>query len=41
MITVGAPSSGFLREIGEVYAAGPTPDRLIEIALRHGVRPHL
>jgi hypothetical protein len=40
MITVGAPAAEFLEEIGRVYAEGPTRDRLIEVALRHGVRPH-
>ena len=36
MLTFGAPSVGFLRE---AYAAGPTLERLVEIAGRHGVRP--
>jgi mannose-6-phosphate isomerase-like protein (cupin superfamily) len=40
MFTAGAPSVGFLREIGDVYAEGPTRERLIEIAARHGVKPH-
>lgn len=39
MVTLGAPSVGFLREIGEAYAEGATVDRLIEIAGRHGVQP--
>ena len=39
MLTVGAPSVGFLREVGEAYAAGPTLERLVEIAGRHGVKP--
>ena len=39
MVTLGAPSIGFLREIGEAYAAGPTFEKLLEIAGRHGVRP--
>jgi hypothetical protein len=39
MLTVGAPSLGFLREVGEVYATGPTLERLVEVAGRHGVRP--
>lgn len=39
MITLGAPSAPFLREVGEAYAAGPTLDRLVEIARRHGVEP--
>jgi hypothetical protein len=30
---------GFLREAGEVYATGPTLERLVEVAGRHGVRP--
>ena len=38
MITVGAPSAEFLTEIGQVYAEGPTLDRLVDIAGRHGVR---
>ena len=37
MVTIGAPSATFLREIGEVYAAGPTLERLIEVAGRHGL----
>ena len=39
MLTVGAPSATFLREVGEAYAAGPTLEQLVEIAGRHGVRP--
>ena len=39
MLTVGAPSVGFLREVGEVYATGPTLERLVEVAGRHGVKP--
>ena len=39
MVTLGAPSLGFLREIGQADAEGPTLDRLIEIAGRHGLRP--
>ena len=39
MVTLGAPSVGFLREVGEAYAEGPTFERLVEIAARHGVRP--
>jgi mannose-6-phosphate isomerase-like protein (cupin superfamily) len=39
MLTIGAPSVGFLREVGEVYATGPTLERLVEVAGRHGVRP--
>jgi hypothetical protein len=38
-LTVGAPSVGFLREVGQAYAAGPTLERLVEIAGRHGVKP--
>jgi hypothetical protein len=37
LLSVGAPSVGFLREVGEAYAAGPTLERLV--AGRHGVRP--
>jgi hypothetical protein len=40
MITVGAPSAGFLEEVGRIYAEGPTRERLIEVAARHGVKPH-
>jgi quercetin dioxygenase-like cupin family protein len=40
MITAGAPSAAFVREVGEAYASGPTRKRLIEIAARHGVVPH-
>jgi mannose-6-phosphate isomerase-like protein (cupin superfamily) len=40
MITVGAPSAAFIREVGEAYAAGPSRERLLEIASRHGVTPH-
>jgi len=39
MLTAGAPSLGFLREVGEVYATGPTLERLVEVAGRHGARP--
>jgi hypothetical protein len=39
MVTLGAPSVGFLREAGEAYADGPTLERLVEIARRHGVEP--
>jgi hypothetical protein len=39
LLTVGAPSVEFLREVGEVYATGPTLERLVEVAGRHGVRP--
>jgi hypothetical protein len=39
LLTVGAPSLGFLREVGEAYASGPTLERLVEIAGRHGVEP--
>jgi quercetin dioxygenase-like cupin family protein len=39
MITIGAPSAGFLREVGEAYASGPTLEGLLEIARRHGVEP--
>ena len=40
MITVGAPSAAFLKEVGQVYAAGPSREQLIEVARRHGVTPH-
>jgi hypothetical protein len=39
MLTVAAPSLEFLREVGGVYATGPTLERLVEVAGRHGVRP--
>jgi hypothetical protein len=39
LLTVGAPSLGFLREVGEAYATGPTLELLVEIASRHGVKP--
>jgi mannose-6-phosphate isomerase-like protein (cupin superfamily) len=39
MITIGAPSASFLREVGEEYACGPTLERLVAIAQRHGVTP--
>jgi mannose-6-phosphate isomerase-like protein (cupin superfamily) len=39
MLTVGAPSVQFLREVGQVYATGPTLERLVEVASRHGVKP--
>jgi mannose-6-phosphate isomerase-like protein (cupin superfamily) len=39
MITIGAPSTDFLKEVGPVYADGPTLDRLLEVARRHGVEP--
>lgn len=38
MITVGAPSADFLREIGQAYAEGAALERLVEVAQRHGVR---
>lgn len=37
MVTLGAPSATFLQEIGRVYAEGPTTERLIEVAGRHGL----
>jgi hypothetical protein len=40
MITVGAPSATFVREVGQAYASGPTRERLVEIAEHHGVKPH-
>jgi quercetin dioxygenase-like cupin family protein len=39
MITLGAPSLGFLTEVGQAYAEGPTLEHLLEIAARHGVKP--
>ena len=39
MVTLGAPSIRFLEEVGQAYADGPTLERLIEIAGRHGVTP--
>jgi quercetin dioxygenase-like cupin family protein len=41
MITIGAPSLDFLREVGQTYADGPSLERLVEIARRHGVEPML
>jgi mannose-6-phosphate isomerase-like protein (cupin superfamily) len=40
MITFGAPSAAFLREVGQTYAEGPTRERLLDVAARHGVKPH-
>jgi quercetin dioxygenase-like cupin family protein len=37
MITLGAPSLQFLKEIGHAYSDGPTLERLLAIAARHGV----
>lgn len=37
LITIGARSAGFLRDVGEAYAQGPTIERLVAIARRHGV----
>jgi hypothetical protein len=39
MLTVGASSLDFLRDVGDVYATGPALERLVEVAGRHGVRP--
>jgi mannose-6-phosphate isomerase-like protein (cupin superfamily) len=39
MITIGAPSAQFLKDVGRVYAEGPSRERLLEIAERHGVVP--
>lgn len=39
MITLGAPSLEFLKEVGRVYAEGPSLDRLLAVAQRHGVEP--
>ncbi|MGE0229292.1 MAG: cupin domain-containing protein [Dehalococcoidia bacterium] len=41
MITLGAPSLGFLRDVGQVYADGPTLERLLDVAAKHGVKPAL
>jgi hypothetical protein len=41
MITVGAPSAAFVKEVGQLYVDGPTLERLVEVAGRHGVRPHV
>jgi quercetin dioxygenase-like cupin family protein len=39
MITLGAPSLEFLKEVGQVYAEGPTREKLVAVAHRHGVQP--
>ena len=39
MITLGAPSLKSLKEVGEAYAEGPSMERLLDIARRHGVQP--
>ena len=39
MLTLGAPSIGFLRDVGEAYDEGPTLERLYAIAARYGVKP--
>ena len=39
MVTLGAPAIPFLREVGALYAQGPTLERLVEVAGRHGVVP--
>lgn len=39
MITIGAPSADFVREVGQAYAEGPTLERLVAIAERHVVVP--
>ena len=39
MLTLGAPSLEFLKEVGRVYAEGPSRDRLLQVARRHGVEP--
>jgi quercetin dioxygenase-like cupin family protein len=39
MITLGAPSLDFLKEVGCVYAEGSSRDRLLAVARRHGVEP--
>ena len=41
MITFGAPSLEFLQEVGRVYAEGPTLEKLLAVAARHGVTPVL
>lgn len=39
MITIGAPSIDFVKEVGQIYAEGPTLERLLAAAERHGVTP--
>jgi mannose-6-phosphate isomerase-like protein (cupin superfamily) len=39
MITIGAPAADFVREVGQAYAEGPSLERLVAIAERHGVAP--
>ncbi len=39
MITLGAPSLDFLKEVGQIYAEGPSVDRLVAVARKHGVEP--
>jgi hypothetical protein len=40
MITIGAPSAAFLREIADAYAEDHTGARVLEVAAKHGVKPH-
>jgi hypothetical protein len=39
MVTLGARSVAFLREVGQAYAGGPTLEQLVAVAARHGVKP--
>ena len=39
MIAAGPPALDFLKEVGRAYEDGPTLERLVEIAERHGVKP--
>lgn len=39
MIAIGAPAVDFVREVGQAYAEGPSLERLVAIAERHGVIP--
>lgn len=39
MITLGAPSLDFLREVGRIYAEGPSREKLFAAAQRHGIEP--
>lgn len=40
LITVGAPSASFFREVAAVFAQGATVERLIEVTRRHNVTLH-
>jgi quercetin dioxygenase-like cupin family protein len=41
LITLGAPSLDFFKEVGRIYAEGPTFDRLVAAARKHGIVPVL